>query len=264
MKTLQFAALSLAAAMMATGCSTVYRVSEVAPAGGVSQKAESAVALRSPAASVKIKAKDAQAKIVAEGLKIEIENGLSARGFDVAAKTPADSSVSISLSCRRAAKLDEWRAYEGRMDARVTEAATGRLLGAKSFTVAGERALDESKALDSVKSGLYRQLSPWLSKVMVAKPLPLPPGAAVAHIAITPADMSEDQSNVLAVQRSFMDAVQAHQGVISCRLAQAVPSQRKYVFFVQYDAAAFPGGLLNTLVLDNPRLGGGVKLEIAQ
>lgn len=264
MKTLKFSALILAVAMMATGCSTVYRVSEVAPAGGSPQNVAPAVAVRSPVASVKIKANDAQAKVVAEGLRAELENSLAARGFDVVSKTPADSTVSISLSCRRTASLDEWRAYEGRLNARVAQAATGKLLGAKSFTAAGERALDEPKALDSVKSGLYRQLSSWMDKVMVAKPIPLPPGAAVAHIAITPSDMSEDQSNVLAVQRSFMDAVQTHQGVISCRLAQVVPSQRKYVFCVQYDAAAFPGGLLNTLVLDNPRLAGGVKLEIAQ
>lgn len=267
MKSIKFAAVSLVATMMAAGCSTVYRVSETVLTDEASQSASRAVATRRPVASVKAKASDACAKSLAAGLKASLENDLMAHGFDVVSKHPADCVVSFSVSCRETAKLNEWRTYEGKLDARVTESATGRLLGSGSFTAAGQRALDGEKALAGVHAGLYKRLSAWLPGVMQAKPIPLPPpppGASTARIAISPADTTEDPSDVLVVQRRFMDAVTAHRGIFSCRLAQVDQARQKYVFLVQYDAATFPGGLLNTLVLDGDGLGGNVKLEIVR
>ncbi len=262
MKVLKFAAASIAAMLMTTGCTTIYRVSsETQPASPQDP------GTRMPVASVKATPANEQAKPLSEYLKASLGNDLAARGFDVTAKAPADSLVTLNVSRRETARLNDWRTYEGRVDARVTEVATKRLVASKSFTAAGQRALDDVKAMEGVKGGLSKQVSKWLSGVMVAKPIPLPPpppSAAVELVTIKPANPLEDPADVLAVQRRFMDVVSAHQGVVSCRLVREDPSQRAYVFSVAYNPEAFPGGLLNTIVLDAPRLGGGIVLEIVR
>jgi len=220
-----------------------------------------------PVASVTATAANEQSKALANALKASIENDLSARGFDMSASVPADSVVALTASRRETARLNDWRAYEGRVDASVTEAATKRLVASKSFTAAGQRALDEVKAMEGVKDGLSKQVSKWLAGVLVAQPIPLPPppaGPAVSIVTISPANPLEDPSKVLVVQRRFMEAVSSHQGVVACRLEKEIPAQRAYVFRVEYDPAAFPGGLLNTIVLDVPSLGDNVVLEIAR
>ena len=111
------------------------------------------------------------------------------------------------------------------------------------------------------------QILPWLDKALpmrkVALPPP-PPAPAAALVTITPADRSESQESVLAVQRNFMDSIAAHPGVVDCRLIREVPAKRAYTFRVAYDPNAFPGGLLNTIVLDVPEPGENVKLKIVR
>jgi hypothetical protein len=53
-------------------------------------------------------------------------------------------------------------------------------------------------------------------------------------------------------------------GIVSCVLDREEPASRSFVFRVEYDPGFFPGGLLNTIVLNRPRLGAGTKLEIVR
>lgn len=255
MKRLVLKVLGIAALAATTGCATsVYRVSESVPA--VSQMPASRNATRKPVAAVWANAADDKAAGVAKALQAAVEADLNARGFDIGTEDPADSEVAMTVACREKARLDEWRVDEGTAEVRVSEGATGKLLGVKSFTAAGQRTLDEAQSATSVGAGLSGQVLPWLAKTLVARKIPLAPsGLAVMMLTICPDDVMADPSEALAVQRRFMDVVAARPGVKSCRLDREVPASRSFVFRVEYEPQSFPGGLLNTIVLENPHLG---------
>lgn len=269
MKTLMSMTICAAAAMLTAGCATVYRVSEshCAPEQGIAQTAP---AMRQPIAAVSATPSDSSATRLAASLKASVENHLVTSGFKVTQGGEPDSTVVMEVSRREAARLDEWRTYEGTAEVRVGNAAeSGSLVASKTFTVLGQRALDETKAEQSLKEELARRISEWLSKVHVAKKIPLPPPPPVPQIAtaivtISPADPMASPSEALAVQRRFMDAVAAHPGILSCRLDKEIPASRAFEFRVEYEPQSFPDGLLNTLVLDRPCLGGGIELEIVR
>ena len=258
--------LRIAALSTLAGCASVYRVSESAsddasaPAP-VPQK-------RNPVAFVTATPADAGAKDLAAALKSSVEKSLAARGFEVKPRDKPDSKISLSVSRRKVADLAEWRVYEGKADVRVTDVATGKLVSNASFSSKGDRALDDAKAEERIRTELSQRISEWLAKVLparkVALPVPPPLDSRAAMLTLFPADPTEDPGEVLVVQRRFMDAVGSHPGILSCRLAKEIPSQRAFVFRVEYRPELFPDGLLNTLVLDRPRLGGNVKFEIVR
>lgn len=269
MKKLMFALIGAAAAMAMSGCATVYRVSESAPAPAYPQQGPGQPAMRNPSVTVKAVSVDKQANRLADSLRATVEGDLVARGFDVIAKLPADSEVALAVSRREASRLSDWRVYEGTASVRVTETASGRLLASESFKAQGTRALDEATAEAGVKNVLAQQVSRWLVKALPAKKVPLPPGPPppdhmAATLTIAPEDLSRDPMEALSVQRRFMDYVATRPGIVSCVLAQEDPAHRGFTFNVVYKPGNFPGGLLNTIVLDGPRLGGNVKLEIAR
>lgn len=269
MKQLVFAALGMAFAAVMSGCATVYRVSET-PAAIPQGPASAGPVMRNPTVAVKSDPADAKSKPMAAALRAAVERDLAARGFDVHAKppTPVDSVLALSVSRREAARLADWRTYEGSVTARITEGGTGRLVAGESFKALGDRALDEKSAEASACGKLAPQLSRWLAKVLPAAkvpvPQPPPPSRAVAMIRLAPADPCEDHMDALRVQRRFMDGFAAHPGVLSCSLAQEQSSRNEFMLRVEYDPNSFPGGLLNTVVLDNPRIAGDVKLEIVR
>ena len=175
----------------------------------------------------------------------------------------------MSVSRHETARLSDWRIYEGSADVRIMDASSGKLLASNLFKATGERSVDERKAEAAVEAKLSRQVSQWLGTVFPAKkvqlpPGPPPPGHVTVTVAIRPASMSEDPMDVLRVQRRFMDFVAAHPGVVSCTLAGESPAYREFAFRVVYEPNSFPIGFLNTIVLDTPCLGDGVKLEISR
>ena len=269
MKKQMFTLLGIAAAMVMSGCATVYRVSESAPAPAYPQQGPGKPAMRNPSVAVKAVSADKQASRLAASLRATVEGGLVARGFDVIAKQPVDSEVALSVARREASRLSDWRVYEGLASVRVTEVASGRLLASESFKAQGTRALDEATAEAGVKNALAQQVSRWLVKTLPAKKVPLPPGPPpsdhmTATLTIAPEDLSSDPIEVLKVQRQFMDYVATRPGIVSCVLVQEDPARHGFTFQVVYEPRSFPGGLLNTIVLDGPRLGGNVKLELAR
>ena len=266
MRKILFTAVRIAALAAIAGCASVYRVSESSP-DAIDRPVPAAPKTRKPVASVTATPADAGAKALAASLKSSLEGSLAARGFDVTKRSNPDSVVSLAVSRTKAAGLAEWRIYEGTVDARVTDAATGRLVSRTSFSAKGDRALDEAKAEERLRSELSRRISDWLAKVLPARKVQVlvpPHGCATVMLTLSPADPLEKQEDVLVVQRRFMDAVGSYPGIVSCRLAQEIPSRRAFVFRVEYRPEQFPGGLLNTLVLDSPSLGSNVKLEIVR
>lgn len=262
------ALVGMAAAMVMSGCATVYRVSESAPTP-IPQPPSGRPAMRNPAVSVRATPGDSSSGRLASALQSSVERDLAARGFDVLAKPPVDSIVSMSVSRRETARLSEWRVYEGSADARVTDTATGRLVAGKTFKVAGERSADEMKAEASVTDGLSGQVTSWLATALPAKKVPLPPtppppDRMTATISIAPENPSADPMEVLRIQRCFMDHVASRPGIASCRLLREDPARREFSFLVEYETRSFPGGLLNTIVLDCPKLGGDVELKIVR
>ena len=260
MKRLVLTTLCVAALSATTGCATsVYRVSET-------QNAVLPPQPRKPIVAVQATPSADEAKSLSEGLKLSLDNELTRKGFDVKSERKSDAIVDVSVTRREKSKLGEWYLYEGTGDVRVKTALDGRLVGSKSFTAVGQRVLDEKKAITSVGSGLSGQITEWLSKTLVAGKVPqLPPTSthAVALLTIAPEDVLEDPAEVLRVQRQFMDAVASRPGIVFCRLEQEIPASRSFVFRVEYEVESFPGGLLNTIVLENPSLG-GARLTVAR
>ncbi len=260
-------ALGLAAASMTTGCKTVYKVSETAEPVASSQ----IVATRTPVANVVARAPGEGARGLARGMRTAVANSLSARGFDVAAGGSGahgapDATVSLEVSREEVARLDEWRAYKGTVNVRVEESAAGRFVAAQTFAVTGERALDETKAMEGVVCGLSGAVCEWLAGVLEPVQIEMPPPPAPRQfsslVSICPADAATDPGEALRMQGLFAKAVSAQKGVVSCRLVNEVAAERRYVYRVEYDPEAFPGGLLNTIVLENPDFAGGVELQI--
>ena len=266
MKHMLINAVGLVAVTAMSGCATVYRVSESSPEPSP-VPAPGTPAMRNPSVSVKVVSADGSAKNLAASMCSSIEGILASRGFDVVSKRPADTIVSIAVSRRESARLSDWRVYEGMADSRINEAATGRLVARSEFKATGERSLDESSAEASLKERLVRQVDAWLSRALPRRKVPLPPGAAPhgqAMLTIMPEDLSGKPLDALRVQRRFMEAVAAHPGIVSCVLVGEDPHRRAFTFSVVYEPQAFPGGLLNTIVLDRPDIGGNVELEIAR
>lgn len=265
MKKLIVKAVGIVALAAATGCVNVYRVSEAVSAQDAVMDADSfARRSRKPVAVVKANPTDVKSASLAAVLRTSVEADLSARGFDMVKKVPGDSVVALSVTRREKARLDEWRTDEGSVEVRVTETATGKLLGVKSFTAVGQRTLDDEKSVASVGAGLSPQITAWLAKTLIARKIPLAQAKRkVMMLTICPDDVMADPAEVLSVQRRFMDVVAARPGIISCRLAQEVPANRSFVFRVEYEPESFPGGLLNTIVLENPKLG-DVRLKIVR
>ena len=259
-------AMGIVAVAAMSGCATVYRVSE-SSTGPTPAPAPGSSAMRNPSVSVKVVSADGSAKNLASSVRSSTEGILVSRGFDVVSKRPADSIVSIVVSRRKSASLSDWRVYEGTADARISEAASGRLVSKNEFKATGDRSLDESKAEASLRERLVRQIDAWLSTALPNRKVPLPPGAAPhgqAMLTIMPGDPSANPLDALRVQRRFMESVAAHPGVVSCVLVGEDPHRRAFTFSVVYEPQSFPGGLLNTIVLDSPDLGGNVELDIAR
>ena len=268
MKNHVIALIGVAAALALSGCATVYRVSESASAPAYPQQ-PGRPAMRNPSVAVNATAADSKSGRLAESLRAAVEKDLVARGFDVFAKQPADSEVSLAVSRREVSRLSDWRVYEGTVSVRVTEPASGKLVASESFKAQGARGLDELQAETGVKDALSQKVSRWLAKAFPAKKVSLPPEPPLpdhltATISIAPENPSEDPMDVLGVQRRFMDYVATRPGIVSCVLAQEDPLRRGFTFQVVYEPRSFPGGLLNTIVLDRPRLGGNVRLEIVR
>ncbi len=270
MKKPVLAIIGMAAAMVMTGCSgVVYRVSESAPSPAYPQQAPRRPAMRNPTVVVNATASDAKSARLAASLRAAVEGDLAARGFDVVARRKSDSVVSLQVSRQKVASLADWRVYDGTAMARVTDVASGRLVASESFKARGQRALDEAKAEAGVKDALAGQVSRWLQKKLPARKVPLPPdppqpGHMAVAITLAPAKPGEDLMKALRVQERFMDYVAAKPGVVSCVLAKEDPALRRFTFHVVYDPRLFPGGLLNKVVLEGPRLGESVRLEIVR
>ena len=266
MKNMLANAIGIAAVAAMSGCATVYRVSESAPETPPAT-APGRPAMRNPSVSVAVASTDSSAAGLAASLKASLEGGFASRGFDVLLKPPADSLVSVSVSRRESYRLADWRVYEGAADVKVNDAASGRLVASQAFKAKGERALDAVKAEDTLKANLVGEVDAWLAKTLPARKIPLPPGAAPhgrAMLTIMPKNRYEDHLDALRVQRRFMEAVTSHPGVVSCVLVREDPPRSAFTFSVVYEPKSFPGGLLNTIVLDSPDLGEGVELEIAR
>lgn len=266
MKQLMFVLIGVVAVAM-SGCASVYRVSQSAPAPAYPQQGSSKPATRNPSVAVKATPSDAQSDRLAVSLRAAVEGDLVARGFDVIAAQPADSEVSLAVLRREVSRLADWRVYEGEASVRVTELASGRLVASESFKAQGARALDDVKAEAGVKDALLPQVSRWLTKTLPAKKVALPPGPPppdhmTTTLTISPDDLSRDPVEALRIQRRFMDYVATRPGIVSCVLANEDPARRSFTFQVVYEPRQFPGGLLNTIILDSPRLGENVKLEM--
>ena len=268
MRRILYTTLRIAALSAIAGCASVYRVSETPVPNDIPQPPPAAHAKRKPVAVVKASAADAKANGLAATMKASAERDLASRGFDVTSRAKPDSILSLAVSRRVAADLAEWRVCEGKVDARVTDAATGTIVADTSISAKGERGLGVAKAEENLARALQGPLSGWLAKAMPARKIPVQevpqPVRSVMMVTLSPADSAADPGEVLAVQRRFMDAVGTHPGILSCRLAQEIPAQRAFVFRVEYLPEQFPGGLLNTLVLGCPRLGDNVKLVIVR
>lgn len=261
------ALIGIAAALAISGCASVYHVSE-APTPPTSEPVSPAPAMRRPVAIVKATAADAKARGLAATMKASVERNLASRGFDVGSRAKPDSILTLAVSRREAAGLAEWRVYEGRVDARVTDVASGAVAADTSVTAKGERGLGAAKAEENLARALEGALSAWLAKAMPARKVPVPiapqPERAVAMVTLSPADPGESPHDVRVVQRRFLNAVGTHPGVLSCRLAQEIPARRAFVFRVEYLPEQFPDGLLNTIVLDSPGLNGDERFEIVR
>ncbi len=267
MKNMMKNALVAAALGVLTGCATVYRVSEAPCPDNPAASQHAVRAMRDPVVRVDVASVGGQAAPLADAVKAEIENRLATRGFTVAPKKRPDSVVAVSLSSWVKDRMADWKLYEGKADVRIDDPVAGKVVAAQSFTAAGARALDAEKAMAGVKDGLSRQMLPWLDKALPLRKIalpPPPPAPAAALVTIAAARRSENPSAVLAVQRNFMESIAGHPGVVDCRLVGETPSKRAYTFRVAYDPCAFPGGLLNTLVLDAPELGENVELQIVR
>ena len=264
--------MGIAAAAAISGCATVYQVSESGTAP--LQLPQNGATMRKPSVSVSASPVDEASGRLAASVQSEVEGVMVMRGFDVMANPAADSVVSLAVSRREAASLADWRVYEGTVEARVTEASSGKLVARSSFSGAGERAQDESKAESGLKEKLVTQVTAWLAKVLSAKPVPVPPGPpaprlSAATLTIGPARRSDDPIAVLRVQRRFMDAVAQYDGVVSCSpllpsLGAAESRSQTFSFRVVYDQSKFAFGLLNTIVMDEPFIGDNIKIEISR
>lgn len=223
---------------------------------------------RLPRASVTASPADAGASALSASLKTSVEGSLAARGFEVVSKGKPDRVVSLSVSRVEAASLAEWRVYEGRVVTRVKDGATGALLAGTTLAAKGERGLGAAQAEANLATRLSAQVNEWLAKSLPAyrialptPPPPPPPDAAVALLTLAPASPGLTQEQVLSSRRDFLQAVSARTGILSCRLVREDPRLRAATFRVEYRTSLFPGGLLNTLVLERP-LGPDVELEI--
>ncbi len=258
------ALIGIAAALAISGCASVYHVSE-APATPTPAPVPPT---RRPVALVRATATDAKAGGLAAAVKASAERNLASRGFDVGSRAKPDSILTLAVSRREAAELADWRVYEGKVDVRVTDAATSAVVADTSISAKGERGLGVAKAEENLARALERPLGDWLSRAMPARKVPVSatvqPARAAVMVTLSPADPAESPNDALVVQRRFMRSVGTHPGILSCFLAQEIPARRAFVFRVEYLPDQFPDGLLNTLVLDCPRLGGGVKLEIVR
>ena len=257
------AAVRGAALAAFAGCATVYRVSETP----VAAEKPAAPVMRKPVAAVSAAATDAAAQPLAARLKGAVENSLAARGFVTGGEVEKpDSRVELAVARRETARLDEWRTLEGRAEVRITDAKSGKLAAGKTFVAAGERALDDERAQAGVETKLATQVCDWLRESLPAREVPVPPPPqptfAAAIVTITPADPSTSYMKALVVQRSFMQTVASHPGVKSCTLERSAAHRPTYAFKVVYDAAAFPAGLLETIVLDSLPPEGVDRIEI--
>lgn len=269
MRKILYTTLRIAALSAIAGCASVYHVTETPPGpGDVPPPPPEAPATRKPVAIVKATAADAKSGGLAAAMKASAERNLASRGYDVASKAKPDSVLALTVSRRETAELAEWRVFEGKVGARVTNGATGAIVADTAISAKGERGLGAAKAEENLARALDDQLARWLVKAMPARRVAVPstpqPARAAVMLTISPADPAEKPEDVLVVQRRFMEAVGTHPGILSCRLAQEIPTRRAFVFKVEYLPDQFPGGLLNTLVLDRPRLGSSVKLEIVR
>ena len=268
MKTLMTTAMRFAAVSALAGCASVYRVSESAPGPeSVLPPAPAKPIGRRPVVAVAAIPSDPMSKRLAAMLKSSAEGRLATHGFDVAPKRKPDFSATLTVSLHADASIDDWHVYEGAVGVSVMDAKAGRIVDNTMVKAKGARGLGTNAAEENIGQVLEPKISEWLLKTIPAKRIPVPvgtaPNVAVMMLTLSPADRGEPQEDVLVVQRRFMDAVNANPGVISCRLAKEIPASRAFVFRVDYYPEDFPGGLLNTLVLDGPDLG-GARLEIVR
>jgi len=255
--------LSAIALSFATGCAHVYRVAEdpcpgapVPPPGN-----------RNPRVAVQAKAQDAKAAGLSEAIRASLSDNLAGRGFDVVGKDKPDSTVKLTVSRRTKASLDDWRVYEGTVGASVIDGKTGRLVGSQEFSAEGKRALNETDAEAGVRTLLAKQVAEWVAKKLPGGKVQLPAvglpnaGLATCRLTIMPEDAEEEDRDVMAVCEKFRASVSAMPGVKSCRLEREDPVYRSRVYLTEYEPMSFPGGLVNEILLNMPKLGKNVEVK---
>lgn len=170
------------------------------------------------------------------------------RGFKVS-DDAADVLVTLSPSATVYDKTGEYVLMEGKADAVAALPADGnRQIATKSFAVKGERKLGAEKAEQDVADKLADQFKAWArNEITVEKT-----GLVAKNISVK-CKYHDDVADPAYISR-FIDAVKSMEGVSDCSLVSQDNGARRFEFRTVYKKAAYPGGLLNALVVRHPEL----------
>ncbi len=170
------------------------------------------------------------------------------RGFKVSDDVP-DVIVTLSPGVSVFDKTGEYFLMEGKADASAALAnANNRLVATKSFAVKGERKLGAEKAEQDVADKLADQFKAWArNEITVEKT-----GLVAKKISVK-CKYHDDVADPAYISR-FIDAVKSMEGVSDCSLVSQDNGARRFEFRTVYRKAAYPGGLLNALVVRHPEL----------
>ena len=237
-------------AIMAAGLAQQACVTDVARAkmdavGGVAQQdtgiGPSSIegAMRALNVQIEVSASGKESDEVGAEVKKIVESELAGKHFIL---SPTDPEMTVSLTPHASLfdKSGSYYRYNGRVDVRIVRNHDRRLMGEKTFTVPGERKLDQEEALLAVSQKLGPQAAEWVTGVCTPLQVELLANDITVH-RFLPAKPSSDSRYATL----FVEKVGALAGVKSCRLIRHDYESRTLVFRVVYSRDLIPQGLLD-------------------
>lgn len=254
MNKLMLVVFAAVGASVLTGCTTYYRIEEVAPATAP------VPVVSAPSVQVRARAVNAEATPLANHLKGGAESHLTGKGMVVMSRGTANMIVDLDVSRRETARLEDWRVYEGSVRAKMKSTpAPEAVLAERQFTATGKRGIDEAAAELGVRRSLESQVNAWLDETVVKVKIPAvapaaAPGKPVSvtrmRILFKPDEPGADADDALEAQGLFQRIVQGRAGIMSCVLVRQNPAANEFEFEIAYDPGSYPDGLINTLILE--------------
>ena len=163
------------------GCATVENSPAPQPPAQVHPQPQSmplppppAPIVRNPTVNVSATAFDQDSANLTGSMLAAAKSDLASRGFDVVDGDDADYRLALGVRRRESTRLQDWRSYEGRIEAKIENGKTGELAATNKFAAVGERSSNELAAESSVREFLALQLSAWLAGAIPADKIEIP------------------------------------------------------------------------------------------